>query len=180
MPTDDIWDSDDSIGLEDAPRVPRVEDLFNKSGPKIRTAEELARDFPNQRRDLTCPDCGDRLVLKDGKYGIFYGCVKWDETQCKGAHNCHKGTAEPLGIPGNQEVRHLRKQAHEAFDRLWKDQNLRSMTRDQAYRWMQTNLRLSEKDAHIASLDKAGCEKLIRAVDRFYNPPTRFDRDDPL
>ena len=45
---------------------------------------------------------------------------------------------------------------------------------------MQQNLGLTESDAHLAMLDKAGCERLIRAVDRFFNPPTRFDRDEPI
>lgn len=170
-------DDQDDIGFEEDP----VEQALNRtptpaSPGQLRTAEELAAAFPHWRRDLKCPDCGDKLVLKDGKYGIFYGCVKWNETGCKGAHNCHKGTAEPLGIPADSETRAARKVAHEVFDSLWKDKGLGRMSRKAAYEWMQKNLGLYEDDAHIAKLDKDGCEKLIKAVERFVNPPNRLDR----
>ena len=54
------------------------------------------------------------------------------------------------------------------------------MQRQAAYQWMQKNLKLSESDAHIAMLDLAGCEKLIKAVNRFLYPPSRFERDDVI
>lgn len=161
-------------------REDALRDIFRPQAPRLRTEEELAAEFPNWRRDMDCPECDGKLVLKDGKFGIFYGCERYRETGCKGAHNCHKRTAEPLGIPADWETRQLRKKAHEVFDLLWKAKSLSNMSRQDAYRWMQANLGLSESDAHIAKLDKAGCEKLIRAVDRYVNPPTRFDREDPI
>jgi len=166
---------DDTFGLEGGMPVKAFPPKSN-----LRTAEQLATQFPNQSRKLKCADCGSKLVLKDGKYGIFYGCVKFRETGCPGAHNCNKTTAEPLGFPANSETRKLRREAHEVFDKLWQAHGLKKISRQQAYEWMQKHLKLSEEDAHIAKLDKVGCEKLIQTVDRFLNPPTRFDREDPI
>ena len=171
---DDYLD-DESLGFADEPRA-----AFLKGGPKLRSESELTEQFPRQRRDLKCADCGSNLVLKDGKYGIFYGCVKFRDTGCKGAHNCNKTTSEPLGFPADTETRKARREAHEVFDALWKSQKLNNMSRQAAYQWMQKNLKLAEDDAHIAKLDKAGCEKLIAAVNRFLYPPTRFEREDPI
>lgn len=167
---------DGTLGFGDEPGVA----FFRGGTAALRTAEELTAQFPKQLRSLQCPDCGARLVLKDGKYGIFYGCEKYQETGCKGSHNCNKTTAQPLGIPADTETRKARRNAHEVFDLLWKSQGLNKLTRPQAYLWMQQNLKLSEADAHIAMLDKAGCERLVRVVDRFLHPPTRFDREDPI
>lgn len=163
-------EEDADIGLDDP-----VEVALSRT-PRLRSEEELAVAFPNWRRDLQCPDCGNLLVLKDGKYGIFYGCVKWSETGCKGSHNCHKGTAEPLGVPADAETRLARKRAHDVFDTLWRDKGLGRMSRKQAYEWLETKLGVFEGEYHIAQLDKAGCEKLIEAVNRFQNPPNRLDR----
>lgn len=172
-------EGDETLGFADDPKdIQKI--VFLKGGPKLRSAEELAAAFPKQRYDLKCADCGAKLVLKDGKFGIFYGCVMFRETGCGGSHNCHKTTAEPLGIPANSETRKLRREAHDVFDVLWKSQGLDKMTRDAAYKWMQTNLKLTEQDAHIGKLDKEGCEKLIKAVDRFLHPPTRFEREDVI
>ena len=38
-----------------------------------------------------CPKCGASMSLKNGKYGMFWGCDKWRETRCNGLVNM-KGT----------------------------------------------------------------------------------------
>jgi len=173
-----VEDEDDTLGFTDDPNdVMKV--VFLK-GPKVRSSEQLARDFPHQRTDLKCGDCGSPMVLRDGKFGIFYGCSKFTETGCKGAHNCHKTTAEPLGIPADTATRKLRKEAHDVFDAIWRENGLAKMSRKESYKWLQANLGLSEDDAHIAKLDQEGCKKLIKAVDRFLHPPTRFEREDVI
>jgi len=169
------YEEEDTLGFGDD-----LDLVFRGPAPRLRSPEDLKAQFPFRRTNLKCPDCGAKLVLKDGKFGIFYGCEKYAETGCKGSHNCHKNTAEPLGIPADSDTRKARREAHEVFDQLWRDQGLGKMSRQAAYQWMQTHLKLSEEDAHIARLDRAGCERLIKAVNRFLHPPNRFERDDPI
>lgn len=150
--------------------------LFVKSTPaQLRTSEELDRAYPRQRRDLVCPECGKKLILKDGKFGIFYGCETWHETGCKGAHNCHKDTAEPHGRPADQATRDKRKEAHAIFDKLWAGGGMR---RDSAYGWMRTQLGLSEEEGHIGMMDIPMCDRLIQLVRRQLGDVTRFERID--
>jgi len=64
--------------------------------PPLRTLETLGREFPGQRRDIPCRVCGAKLILKDGKNGLFYGCETWKDTRCKGSCNANQETAAPL------------------------------------------------------------------------------------
>jgi len=177
----DPLDIDDSIGLDDNPLAANF-----RSTSMLRSREELEAEFPRQRRDLRCPDCGGFLILKDSKFGIFYGCESWHSTGCRGAHNCHKTTAEPLGFPANAETRALRKKAHEALDKLWKraDQDDRDerkagrplMDRRQAYDWLSKELEMRVGDTHISRFTKDQCLEVLRIVKRFTGENTRFDR----
>lgn len=148
-------------------------DDFGLDLPARVRGSELDNRFPNQVRNMKCPDCGARLVLKTGMYGIFYGCELWSETGCKGAHNCNKITALPLGIPGNTETRAARKKVHEALDVLWKQNQNKSKV--DWVSWVSIELKVSEDDLRIASLDLAGCARVLKAIHRWHNPPTRFD-----
>jgi len=109
---------------------------------------------------LTCPDCGARMVLRDSKYGKFYGCSTFPK--CRSAHRAHPD-GRPLGIPANKETKNWRIRAHAAFDQLWL---LGGMNRRSAYLWMQKALNLTSKEAHIGMFDQAMCEKLIAAVEK--------------
>jgi len=100
-------------------------------------------------------------VLKDSRYGPFWGCETWATTRCCGAVGAHPdGT--PLGVPAGQKTKQLRIQAHQAFDQLWKDQG---MSRKQAYRWMQKKMGLSKDQAHIGNFDDKQCRELIELCD---------------
>lgn len=46
-----------------------------------------------------CPECGARMVLRDSKFGLFYGCASYP--RCKATHGAHKATGQPLGIPAD-------------------------------------------------------------------------------
>ena len=107
---------------------------------------------------LKCPECDGVLVLKDSRFGKFYGCMNWPK--CDVTHGAHDdGT--PLGIPANKATREARMRAHEEFDTLWKGHR---MTRGRAYEWMRQVMSLSEDEAHIGKLDQSQCEELIGHV----------------
>lgn len=74
---------------------------------------------PKQAYDLVCPECGAALVLKRGKFGLFYGCSTWDVTRCDGMHSAHQSSGAPQGVPGDNATRKARRQAHATFDTLW-------------------------------------------------------------
>lgn len=86
------------------------------------TAEEIellrSTPAPEERHDLVCPDCGAPLKLKAGKFGRFYGCSKWEETQCKGSHGAHLDTGAPYGVPVNARIRELRKRIMQTLEEL--------------------------------------------------------------
>lgn len=150
----------------------------NPSPLVLRTKEMLDQQYPRQSRDLRCPDCGAPLVLKDGKYGIFYGCSMWNTTRCGGVHNCHRDTAEPMGFPADAETRKARKMAHSSFDTLWKldTPGTSKIPRREAYRMLSEAMNIPSEKTHIAMFTKDQCEEVIRIVRILQNGPTRFDR----
>ena len=127
--------------------------------------------WPGEVHDFLCPEpgCSGRLVLKESKYGLFYGCTMWPQTRCPGAHGAHPdGT--PLGIPASKETKQYRMKAHDAFDRLWK-QPTKVTDRAGAYKWMRAVMHLTEEEAHIGRFTIEQCEELCRHVkDR---PPSK-------
>ena len=154
---------DNSIGL-----ALTSEDPFPFEVPRRLTSREvLAQTYPKQRYDLECPDCGALLILKDSKFGIFYGCVNWRETQCKGSLSCNR-SAKPLGSPANAETRKLRHQAYEAMHTFW------DMSKCE-YGEIHTLLGVPQDYLRIGFLDKAKCLRIIEAV-RHATPKSRYDR----
>ena len=111
-------------------------------------------------RVLDCPECDGPLVLRDSKFGPFYGCTNYPA--CNAAHGAHKKTGKPLGIPANKETKQLRMRAHDLFDEFWKGGR---MSRNQAYRWLQAYMEMTEGQAHIGRFTKDECLKLIRALE---------------
>lgn len=170
-------DEDDSIGPSDEVTL---EDLFRaKVANRFRSPDELAEQYPYQAQ-LTCPDCGARLILKEGKFGIFYGCERYHETGCRGAHNCRL-PGVPAGIPANTETRALRKQVLNALEDLSTPKgnpNEGSPSSRYDWDWLSENLHLTRQEMQVASLDKDGCLKILKAIKRYNTPYTRFDRED--
>ncbi len=114
---------------------------------------------------INCGECGAPMVLKRSpRFGLFFGCTRWPH--CTGTHGAHQQTRAPLGTPANKETKQARIEAHRLFDKLWKADDGKLMTRGAAYRWMQEELGLSKDDAHIGKFDVATCDRLKVAVRR--------------
>jgi len=103
-----------------------------------------------------CPDCGGYMVLKDSRYGVFYGCVNWPD--CKAAHGAHKATGESLGKPANKETKEMRIMAHEAFDSQWEGTPIK---RNEAYKILAQKMDIPGKECHIGLFDIDQCKKVI-------------------
>ena len=99
------------------------------------------------------------MALKPCRYGLFYGCSTWRDTQCPGGHSAHPD-GRPLGIPANRRTKDARIAAHHVFDHLWKGGQ---MSRSAAYRWMQTAMGMTPSEAHIARFSREECKRLLHA-----------------
>jgi hypothetical protein len=124
---------------------------------------------------LKCAECGNELVLKEDKYGVRYLPASCDREYCVGSVGAHPD-GRPLGKPADRRTKLARINAHEEFDRLWK--NGGRMARAQAYAWMIRALGIEAKDAHIGEFDAARCRKLAEAMRRDFPDLFPFSLDD--
>jgi len=114
-----------------------------------------------ERHDLKCPECGERMVLRSSKFGLFYGCSRYPK--CRAAHGAN-ADGSPLGVPADAETRAVRHAAHEALDAIWGlvlRGNGRASARREAYRWLRHTMGMRAENCHIASFDKETCERVV-------------------
>lgn len=127
-------------------------------------------------QDLDCPDCGAIMTLNRFGDKLIYRCVRQRSIGCRGSHGAHPDGV-PHGIPAPWPVREARKKAHSVFDLLWQGSGAR-MSRGAAYRWLQTRMQMTERDAHISRFDAAQCERVLALVrDEFGLEPAREPGD---
>ncbi len=119
------------------------------------------RDTPKPtEHDVTCPECGEKMMLRNSRFGWFYGCSMFPK--CRAAHGAHPN-GEPLGIPADSKTKAWRVKAHNEFDKLWNGPDA-EMSRSEAYRWMIETLALAKDDAHIGKFSTEQCQQLIAAL----------------
>ncbi len=94
---------------------------------------------------MDCPLCGKPMVLRQSRFGKFYGCSGYP--QCKTTHGAHPD-GKPLGIPADKETRDLRIKAHELLNKVF-DYNTKDGRR-KMYSWLKWNT----TEGHISMLDK--------------------------
>ena len=127
----------------------------------------MGKRRPQPRRittpQLDCPECGEPMRLKEGHYGLFYGCTAWQKTGCKGSHGA-RPNGEPLGIPADDRTKKMRMAAHNALDPLWNSPEPVFESRARAYHWMQTVLSMNSDEAHIGRFGIDECKQLIEAI----------------
>ncbi len=119
-----------------------------------------------KRLHLHCPYCHAPVVRRHGRdlFGaaarkpdaLYYVCARYPF--CDAYVSAHKESGLPMGTLANAALRRKRIQAHQTFDRLWKDG---PMTKKQAYRWLQGALGLPEDQAHIACFSHYQCDRVI-------------------
>lgn len=114
---------------------------------------------------VRCFDCGGKMILRNGRYGPFWGCSNYPS--CRLTLPADLETFTPLPRI-TEEEKAARNAAHGVFDMLWKGPRA-PMTRKQAYRWMQDAMGLTENEAHISRLDRNQLSELISLVKRELN-----------
>ncbi len=107
-----------------------------------------------------CEYCGGKVIYTDStviygrSYGMIYLC-----TNCNAYVGVHKGTKKPLGTLANTVLRNKRKEAHQAFDALWKT---RRLSRSEAYLWLSKQMHLPKHRTHIGYFNVVQCEQVIQ------------------
>lgn len=112
--------------------------------------------------EVVCDYCGSSAKLIDSKvvYGRSYGNIYL----CSAYPNCdsyvgvHKGDNWPKGRLANAELRELKKKAHNVFDKIWRNGEL---TRVEAYKLLQTKMKLKKFQTHIGEFNIAQCNEAI-------------------
>ncbi len=113
-----------------------------------------------QQHPMTCPDCQQPMVLRESRFGPFYGCIGFPACTTKvGAHK----DGRPMGVPATAENRRARIRAHDALDKLWKEHGWR---RTAVYNWLGVRLGLSKAECHIGHFDLATCYRVVEVVDQ--------------
>lgn len=88
----------------------------------------------------------------------LYSLSFWKCPDCDAYVGCHKRTKKPLGILANAELRKMKREAHSAFDPIWKN---RTMSRTKAYKWLANKLKLNVENCHIGHFNIEQCKKVV-------------------
>ena len=107
---------------------------------------------------LKCPECGSDMILKNSKYGKFYGCSSFP--LCKATHGAHPN-GEPLGFSANKELKLLRIKAHQELEKYfgrWKDMSRKDKAK--MYKWLKNNT----KSGHIGNMGKEDIAILFKKL----------------
>lgn len=111
---------------------------------------------------VLCDYCGKPAQLVNGSMvynGRYHGLI-WLCSSCNAWVGVHKGTNKPLGRLANADLRHWRREAHAAFDPMWRGKEKR--TRRWAYEWLAEEMRLPLKETHIGMFDVEQCKKAVK------------------
>jgi hypothetical protein len=135
----------------------------NRTALRVREYE-----LKNESIAVCCPHCDLAAKLINGQELADYTNIRsyeqyqqqqfWFCTSCYGYTGCHETTHYPKGSIANHFERELRKRAHTAFDRLWKDKH---MSRKEAYLYLQNITGLEPEDAHIGEMNVSQLETLL-------------------
>lgn len=120
---------------------------------------------------VICPYCNEEALLVDSAEvynGTSYGMI-WLCRDCDAYVGCHKNSKRhaPLGRLANKKLRLLKRQAHSAFDRLWKRKMIRDdcskkEARQAGYTWLAKQLGIQVKECHIGMFDEELCRQAIK------------------
>lgn len=125
-------------------------------------------------RKVVCPYCGGYAVFTDSTavYGMSYGKI-WLCRKCRAWVGVKKGTDIPLGDLADKELRKLRRDAHAAFDRIWRKGG--HMTRKEAYEWLAHEMTLPRQETHIGMFDTYKCRMVIDLCNRYFKEEQSWD-----
>lgn len=130
-----------------------------------------------ENNQLRCPYCGavarfqsaDGIYKDNSKNVMLYVCPNYPE--CDSYVRVHEGTRIPVGSMANRELRRLRKEAHDHFNKLYLNGY---MSKDEAYRWLADIICTTDmSNAHIGSMSDYYCKLVIEKSKDFISTRER-------
>lgn len=107
----------------------------------------------------------DSLEVYSRSYGMIYLC-----RPCQAWVGVHRGTDKALGRLANAELREWKKNAHAAFDPIWKEAVKRGAgkveARKNAYSWLTEQFGTTYQ-IHIGHSDVDDCKKIVAHCELF-------------
>ena len=126
----------------------------------------------NERQKLViagkiCPYCGKETEFVDSIeiYGISYGMIYLCR-DCDAHVGVHKGTDKALGRLAQKQLRKMKHEAHEYFDKIWQNGY---MTRHEAYVWLSNVLEIPIEYTHIGMFSEKTCQSVINFSKQLLN-----------
>jgi len=132
------------------------------------------KDADMEPEIIFCPYCSEQAkyvssakVYGGRDYVMIYLCQS-----CWAYVGVHKGTTKPLGRLADDELRYWKKQAHAAFDPIWKERFERKnkidpkykkgMARGGRYKRLSQEMNLTRAECHIGMFDVDQCKKVVQ------------------
>lgn len=111
---------------------------------------------------MKCNLCGGHALFLANSivYGRKVGRwpYVWYCSRCSAYVGVHTGTTRPLGTLADATTRKARKEAHLAFDPLWRSGPL---SRHEAYGWLAGQLGIAHDQCHIGMFDATTCQRVV-------------------
>jgi len=128
---------------------------------------------------MRCPYCDSHVVLRsaDGIYKknsadtMLYVCARYPV--CDAYVRILPSTNQPAVSLADGELRALRWEAHQYFDRLYLSG---IMTRKEAYVWLAGSLQIPMSQTHIGHLGKYYCRQVIEESKRLLDNRQKLKR----
>lgn len=122
-----------------------------------------------------CPycKCETKIVTDKVIYGHKSNYNKYF-IQCIQNSEHYVGTfsnGKSLGRLADAELRKLKRNGHEVFDKLWQGVEATFNSRDHAYAWLSRKMRLSMDLTHFAMFNNEQCIQSIQIVNAFLKLP---------
>jgi len=146
----------------------------NWPGKKARVGGCKGRPPPRTNRIALCkciecggiasPVSGAKIYPHIPEYHSkrFYLC------KCGAYVGSHDSDGRPLGYAANSATRRARREAHLAFDPLWRgryrSKRRNQMSREEAYNWLARQLGIPRSECHIGMMTKDMAIKVVEAV----------------
>jgi ssDNA-binding Zn-finger/Zn-ribbon topoisomerase 1 len=103
-----------------------------------------------------CPECQEDMVLREGKYGKFWGCRSYPS--CTGSMNLKVAEAESKV---DDQTRGWRTKAAEALNGF---ATARGWTKTEASKWVRETMGLNWDDAKVNLFSVRQCELLLAYI----------------
>lgn len=105
-------------------------------------------------KGLICPYCERKTHFQMTNIGTnIYICH-----DCRAWVGCYRGTNNALGRLAKDDLRKLKIEAHNEFDKHWKSGKYK---RREMYRWLSEKMNLPQHETHIGMFDEEQCRRCI-------------------